>query len=170
MAEIHWTNYIGMATGVLGFGLACYSNYRVSKLSRLDKHVDIGLSQNALREQFQKLQSLHSDALRRRQRVASATQQLQSGAMQQWEQEWHEDQGIIEEMKPEVERCLEPTAELDHKDLAEVTIQVDATRLKIEKLVRKYEEWEEWNKQKQSEIREAHMANFRAGRTSSPPE
>lgn len=129
----------------------------------------MGLSQNKLRSLFEKLKNILRDAFKKRERVASAIGQIQSGAMEKWENEWNEDSTAISQLQSTVDHCLSPTEALSHGDLAKRTIEVDVALREVEELVNKYMEWDVWDKKKQAEIREERMAIFGAGRTSSPP-
>ena len=131
--------------------------------------MEAGISQNELSELFEALRNKHAGAFESRRRVAAAKGLLDSGAMQKWGDEWSEDEAQIEDLEAKVTEFMEPTDNLSHEALAKRTVSLDRVKREIDTLFQKYIKWAESDDRDRAKLHASKMAEFQAGRTSSPP-
>jgi hypothetical protein len=153
----------------LGSAIVAVLAYRrAGNLKKLDQLVDAGRAQNELRESYTSLSAMHQTALRNRKAVMSAIGSLRSGSMQKMEADWNADAIVIAALETEVANSTRSPNSMSPSLLADLLVEIDGTKRSVDVLVSKYREWDDWDKQQQQRIREERLAQFQAGRTSSP--
>lgn len=125
MAEPHWTGYVGMATGILGAitgiagALMGYVSYRRSNsIKALDLRLELRKTVNEVEMSLSKLEGLLDYANQSRQRVASATGRLGSGAMEIWNKAFEEDKNRLKQILENA-----PRSDANYDDLSPIELE-----------------------------------------------
>lgn len=161
MADPQWTAYVGMATGIAGAitGIAGaimgYIGYRRSNsIKALDLRLELRKAVNEVENDLSKLEGLLNHANQSRQRVASATGKLESGAMKIWDGEVEEDKKKLGHLK---EKAPSPTTKYDDLSPSELESQLVAIhklRGQISDLTEKYRASLKADDEERKQIRE----------------
>lgn len=159
---------IAIAISLGGVAVAILAYRRAGKLKKLDLLVEAGRAQNELRESYNSLAAMHETALRNRKAVMAAKGSHGSGSMQQMEALWNADVEVIAALKTKVASNTRSTNSMSPSLLADLLVEIDDVKRRINVLVSRYREWDDWDQQQQQNIREEKLAQFNAGRTSSP--
>lgn len=157
---------IAFSLGSLAIAVLAYR--RAGNLKKLDQLVESGCAQNELREAYNGLTAIHQTALLNRKKVMSAISSLRSGSMEGMEAEWNSDAEAIEALNTDVENSTRSPNSMTPSQLADLLVEIDSVKRSVDMLLNRYHGWDDWDKQQGQRIREEKLAQFRAGRTSSP--
>ena len=155
---------IGISLGSTVVAILAYR--RAGNLKKLDQLVEAGRAQNELRESYNSLTAMHKTGLKNRKAVMVAKGSIRSGSMKKMEAEWNADAGVIAALKAEVANSSRSPDSMSPRLLADLLVEIDSVKRRVDVLVGRYREWDDWDKQQQQHIREERFAQFQAGRTS----
>ena len=82
--------------------------------------------------------------------------------------EWNADAETIVALESDVANSGRSPNSMAPSKLAALLVEIDAVKRRVDLLGGKYKEWAEWDEQQRLQIREEKLAQFQAGRTSSP--
>ena len=159
---------IAIVISIGGVIVAALVYRRAGRLKKLDLLVEVGRAQNGLRGEFESLKAMHDVALDHRQKVMAALGSLKSGNMQRMQDEWNADAENIVALESDVANGGRSPNSMSPSKLAALLVEIDAVKRRVDSLGSKYKEWDEWDEQQRLQIREEKLAQFQAGRTSSP--
>ena len=159
---------IAIVISIGGLIVAALAYRRAGRLKKLDLLVEAGRAQNGLQGGFESMKAMHDVALDHRRNVMSALGSLKSGNMQRMQDEWNADAETIVALESDVANSGRSPNSMSPNKLAALLVEIDAVKRKVDSLGSKYKEWDEWDEQQRLQIREEKLAQFQAGRTSSP--
>jgi hypothetical protein len=91
MAEPHWTSYVGMLTGIVGIGVALFSNWKVNKIKSLDLRIELKKLALNTQSNLEQLEELMELANRSRINMSAALGRTGSGQMVKWKDDYQKD-------------------------------------------------------------------------------
>ena len=146
MPDPHWTSYVGMATGIIGTltgisgAIMGFISYRKSnEIKSLDLRLEYRKSINDSASCISKAEELLLYANKSRERVASATGNYNSGAMQHWKQQYETDTNTLKDLSSKAPSSTANYDNLSPKELESKIIEIHSLQNEVEVLVNKYQ-------------------------------
>ena len=138
MADINWTNYVGIASGVVGVIIASISLYKTSKIKSLDLRLE--LKRTALDISFLhgELKAILELALKSRQQTAAALGRFKSGGMHQFAEEHANDTKTWEKLGEKMPDRESSYSNLSKEKLERKLIETHELKISLESLKEKY--------------------------------
>jgi hypothetical protein len=96
--EVHWTGYVGIATGLAGFVLAVFAHLRVNRMKRIDTRHELDMELHAIRSESGELLDLIHRAQKSRHAVMAAQGRYQSGAREAFDRTYAENRARAERL------------------------------------------------------------------------
>lgn len=84
MADLHWTSYVGMATGIIGALTGVIGYLKARSIKSLDLRLELKKETHNARTDVHQIEYLINKANKSRHAVASAKGFLRSGMMEKW--------------------------------------------------------------------------------------
>jgi uncharacterized coiled-coil DUF342 family protein len=88
MTEPHWTGYVGMLSGIIGVGVALFSNWKVNKIKSLDLRLELKKLVLNINSNLVQLDELMDLANSSRTNMSAARGRTTSGEMVKWKDEY----------------------------------------------------------------------------------
>jgi hypothetical protein len=136
MTDIHWTNYIGMVTGVIGCLWSFLNHRRISNIKSLDLRLELRIKMTDYQTVHEKASAILNSILEKKRENAAATGLLETGGQKQWEEELEADQNKVQKYKFDLFTNLE---KMNHKELEEGIAIVHKYTNEIMLILSKYE-------------------------------
>jgi len=138
MADIHWTSYVGMASGVTGVIIALISLYKTSKIKSLDLRLELKRTALDINSLHEELKTTLERALKSRQRTSAALGKFKSGGMQQWAEEHATDSKAWETLGEKIPDKESSYNSLSKEKLEKKLVGAHELKIKLESLKEKY--------------------------------
>ena len=156
MSDIHWTNYVGMFTGIFGAIMGFIGYKKSNKIKSLDMRMELREDINNARLSLAQLEELLPYADKSRRRVAAAAGNSGSGRMQLWEQEFVADTERLMQIAGEIPNPEIQYSDLRPEGLEQEIIDIHQLQGQLDLLSKKYKSTVQEDDQMREEIRKNH--------------
>lgn len=156
MADPHWTSYVGMATGLLGAVLGVIGYRKANEIKSLDLRLEYRKAINNCCSAISKAEELLAFANKSRERVAAATGNYNSGAMQIWKQQYENDTNSLNELASRAPSSETNYDSLSPKQLESKLVEIHALQNEIDLLCNKYQSAIDEDDKTREHIRSRH--------------
>ena len=156
MADPHWTSYVGMVTGVLGAVLGILGYRKANEIKSLDLRLEYRRAINDCKSAMSKAEELLPYANQSRERVAAATGNYHSGAMEIWKQQYEQDTNKLKELAGKAPPSDASYESLSPKQLESKLVEIHALQNEIDLIIVKYQSAIEEDDKMREHIRSRH--------------
>lgn len=155
MEDPHWTNYVGMVTGMIGTILG-FIGYRTSKgIKSLDLRLELKKTENKFDTEFSSVEKLLEYAKSSHIAVGSALGRSGSGVMKRWEQEYESDKQTLSSLQPKNRYEHKSYDYMSQKTLEKMIAEIHKSTCELEKIKAKYENSVSSDDEERKRIRDA---------------
>lgn len=155
MADVHWTNYVAMLTGIAGAVMGYIAYRRSNKDKSREMRIELRRQINQASTTVSEMKRLILLANNSRRAVASAAGGIGGSRLQLWHEEYTSDTELIDRLANTIP---EPTnyESLSDDDMEQMLVDVHALQGQLDQLSSKYEMSLNEDEQTRKEIRENH--------------
>jgi hypothetical protein len=138
MNDIHWTSYVGMASGIVGVFIASISLYKTNRIKSLDLRLEfkrIALDITSLHEE---LDTILIVSLKSRTQTAAALSMSGSGGTKSWLEEHANDTKLWKNLGDTLPDTKESYNSLSKEKLEGKLVKAYGLKIKLNSLKEKY--------------------------------